>query len=360
MKKSTLSNSKSLTACLKALTKAKSAVEDVLREEHLISNLPDSWFYENLIKTVNPAKLVSELKAEKPHLEKRDRILKEVLRVWLLSGSSMTSFDFREAVITTVSSQSPVPSKSASSDATVRLYGLSEDQLKTVTPEVARMAYLAGRTSRASIAIRKTLSKRLQKRRADVDRALVIMQALHSFKAKLGFELKNLVAREALISAITGEDAIDEGVLADKAEREATKSLHPRPSRQPLFDAWQDCTDQIVILYAISSMKADDGTCLLDRVFDEKEGAEVLYSKLDEIISRARFINDSVISSLREAEDWVTSLPSTGQLANPSLRKRTNFHTVELMSCLEAVPIAFDPSPVAEDILTMLCNHLVK
>jgi len=107
-KRSKQGNNESLTASLTALAKAQTAVEDVLREESQISNLPDSWFYENLINTVNPAKLVSELRVENPHFEKRDRILKEVLRVWLLSGSSMTSFDFKEAVVTTLSSQSPL------------------------------------------------------------------------------------------------------------------------------------------------------------------------------------------------------------------------------------------------------------
>lgn len=349
---------KNIDALFDALSVAQNNLDCELQKQGLLSDLPDDWFIQNVIKSVMPTELVRVLAKVDSRFESRDKILKSVLRIWLIVGNERNERnDYVKGALSSWSLLTFSRPKKREASKNRKLgtrFGQTQSQLAKAGPEVARMSFLAGSTQRRSIRSRKAIEKGMQKRRNEIDYTIILLRSLHCFIVDAGEDNLDFVAKEAILNAVYGLKAREDGAIEDEKALKETKKLHVRPSRDTLFKAWKRYADQAIILYAISSIEDSEGQNLLDKVMDPKSGQDVLYEHLGEILSRAYFINESILPLLSDAEGWHTKVKVGTFVSEKKASSKINAQAINLIREVGVKPMAFAPKPVAIDILLTL------
>jgi hypothetical protein len=198
-----------------------------LQKQGLLSDLSDDWFVKNVIKSINPTELARVLAEVDPRFENRDDILKSVLKIWLVMGKQTS--ERSEYVRETLSSLLPssiVKQNKHEKDQNRKsgtFFGLTQSQLARVEPEVARMSFLAGRTQKQSMRSKRIVNKGMQKRRNEIDYTIILLRALHCFIVDVGGDKLDIVAREAILTAVYGLKAKEDGTIENEQVLKETR-----------------------------------------------------------------------------------------------------------------------------------------
>ena len=345
---------KRLTEKFDKLAAIQGEIVSELISRELLSKISDKWFLENLIFSVNPAELYKVLNKADENFEARDNIICDVIRAWLLVGDNKTQL--REVASIIISKNMPYASSKKDRSGQAVKFGLTLKELVKVSPEIARLSYLAGRIHCPGIRTRYQAHKGVRKRGKEISYVVMLLRALHCFIDQKGDQCPETIAKDALMRAVYGSEAIESG-MASKIEKSKIASDASRASRDTLFRAWDRYSEQAAILYALSSLIEENGQSFLTNLIESNDYGDNLVSSFPEIMSRARYVNDHILRRLSSSEDWHTSV----EVESPNMEKRlstkTNAHTIKLIREVGATPEPFDPEPVAQDIIDWLSEH---